>query len=91
MSKKPMISVGQCLAARETILVSTKTSSGEARINTDINKHRMVGKVADRGGDSLIAKALFLIQTRPSDRNGADGERDIRSTRGQKKHAEVVL
>jgi len=50
MSKKPTISVGQCLAARETILVSTKTSSGEARINTDINKHRMLGKIADRGG-----------------------------------------
>jgi len=50
MSKKTMISVGQCLAARETILVSTKTSSGEARINTDINKHRMLGKIADRGG-----------------------------------------
>ena len=56
MSKKPTISVGQCLAARETILVSTKTSSGEARINTDINKHRMIGKIADRGGDSLIAE-----------------------------------
>ena len=44
---KSNISIGQALAAREDLLVLSKTASGATRIEADINKHTMQGSVAD--------------------------------------------
>ena len=47
---KAPVSLSQMLACREKILITKKTSSGDTRIESKINKHRMTTKVADRGG-----------------------------------------
>ena len=44
---KSNISIGQALAAREDLLVLSKTASGATRVEADINKHTMQGSVAD--------------------------------------------
>lgn len=50
LSKESTVSIGQVLAARENILILSKTSSGDTRIATEVNRHTMSGSVADRGG-----------------------------------------
>ena len=64
LSKESTVTIGQVLAARfilmvclysymfsrENILILSKTSSGDTRIATEVNKHTMSGSVADRGG-----------------------------------------
>lgn len=50
LSKQSNVSISEVLAARENILILTKTSSGATRTESDINKHTMKGSVADRGG-----------------------------------------
>ena len=50
MSSKNIFLKIKKILFRESLLVLSKTSSGQARIEADINKHTMKGQVADRGG-----------------------------------------